>query len=226
MSAPATPRVCLRRLPGNACDPGPAWLNAAERERLSHMTAPRRRLQFLAGHELARVLAAEASGTPFAEWDLVADEHGAPRLLLGGAPCGWHVSLAHGGDWVAAAVAPVRIGIDIESAPRERDLAALARHAFAPRNAEDVVALAGDERRAAFYRYWALAEARGKHGGRGFQAHVARAQAFVERDPGAGQGATWQEGDTTLAAWIDEGPGDIGIEGWAAPVPRHWGIDP
>ena len=220
MTGRATPRVRLLRLDAEASNASPSWFNAAERERLERMTAPRRRRQFIAGHRLARELAAEASGSGFSDWDLVTDTHGAPRLVgRDGTPL--HVSLAHGGDWVACALASAPIGIDVESAPRPRELGALARHALAPGNADEVVALTGEERVAALYRYWALAEAQGKHGGRGFHAHVARANTFVEVRTADAPGCTWQAGDTTLAVWAED-LGGIVIEGWDAPLPRFW----
>jgi 4'-phosphopantetheinyl transferase len=223
MTRRATTRVRLLRLEADAADAPPAWLNDGERERLERMTAPLRRRQFIAGHRLARELAAATTGSGFATWDLVADEYGAPRLLAGGVASPWHVSLAHGGEWIACALATVPIGIDLESAPRPRDVAALARHALAPRNADEVVALADEARTAAFYRYWALAEAQGKHGGRGFHAHVARANTFVEVEAATASGGTWQADTMTLAVWLPGGdPRGIVIEGWDAPTPRFW----
>lgn len=52
-------------------------------------------------------------------------ESGSPRLLVGGAPSGINLSMAHSGRWVAVALAKgARVGVDVERArPRENFVA-------------------------------------------------------------------------------------------------------
>ncbi len=131
---------------------GMAWLGADERARLERFTRERRRRQFVLGRVLARQLAGALLGV-------------APReLVLGGAPgaapllAGASLSIAHSGEWIAAAVAVgVKVGIDIEVPDPSRDLVALARQAF------DDEALGRDP--STFYRAWCRAEAAFKLGG-------------------------------------------------------------
>lgn len=222
--SPVAVRVRLVRLAPDAPHAPEDWLTAVERARLDAMTAPRRRRQFVAGHRLARELAAQATGTHFDSWELHADALGAPRLSSrDGAARPLHVSLAHGGEWVACALGATALGIDLEAAPRDRDLEALARHAFSARNAAQIVACEGEARKAAFYRCWTLAEAQGKHDGRGFHAQASRTRTFRECAPAQAAGRTWQAGEVTLALWTPPARGlDVAVEGWDAPAPCYW----
>jgi 4'-phosphopantetheinyl transferase len=92
-----------------------AWLSVSERERLDGMRLEARRAQFVAGHWLTRVLLAEAFGRDPAEWRLL-ERRSLPPQAVDREDT--HVSISHSGDWIAAAVATVPIGIDLEQRPR------------------------------------------------------------------------------------------------------------
>jgi phosphopantetheinyl transferase len=217
-------RVRVIRATDTADRVAPAWFNAHERQRLEAMGSAQRRAQFLAGHRLAREMAAGPEASLHA-FDLVADAAGAPRLVrVDGGP-GFHVSLAHSGDWVACALADAPVGIDVETEARARDLDAVATYTFAPEHAALVRRLDGADKAAAFYRYWTLAEAQGKHAGHGLRPHEVRGLAWRECAPAAAAGITWQDGEVSLAVWCTPGA-RIDVSGWSAPAPRYWCVEP
>jgi 4'-phosphopantetheinyl transferase len=105
----------LARLPELPSD----WLSESESARLAGLRHPGRRAQYLAGHWLVRALLARARGGTAAQWILL------ERKSLPPAPHGrgegLRVSISHTDDWVAAAVADVAIGIDLERRTRLLD---------------------------------------------------------------------------------------------------------
>lgn len=120
MDTPITPRLAapwlqvepirsvLRRAPAGVSD----WLSPSERERYAGLRVASRANQFLAGHWLVREgLAARYGGEP-KDWPLRERRSLPPRPERQDCPA--QVSIAHSGDWVAAAVADEPIGIDLE----------------------------------------------------------------------------------------------------------------
>lgn len=144
--------------------PGPAldWLGAAERLRLSGITAPRRRAQFIAGRWLARQSLARRAGGCWRDYALSAPDCGAPQLLAWPAQAGaaqWHFSLSHSGDWLACAVAPYPVGVDVECCTRVRDFQALNGWLHTPAALHGWAARTAQQQQAWFYAQWALKEA-------------------------------------------------------------------
>lgn len=183
-----------------------AWLNAEERARLAAITASQRRLQFIAGHHLARCMAAEwAGGTP-GEWQLQARPGGAPMLVApsGGATAP-SVSLSHSGDWVGCVIADVAIGLDLESHTSTRDLGALAHHVLSVTELACWRTLPAAEQPAAFYALWTLKEAQGKHAGTGLRLHQARQQSFVAGTAVDAPGSTWQAPSLSVGVFGEPG---------------------
>lgn len=140
------------------------WLSEAEQARLSAMTAPRRRAQFLAGRRLARQCLAARAGGRWQDYALSAPEDGAPQVLAAPASAGgpWYFSLSHSGDWLACAVSPQPVGVDVECSDRARDFQALGEWMHEPAALQDAP---GDpqEQQAWFYAQWTLKEAWLKH---------------------------------------------------------------
>ncbi len=98
----------LQRLPGDASD----WLSASERERYAGLRVAARANQYLSGHWLVREGLARRFGEQARNWSL-RDRRGLPpQVEHGDQPC--FVSISHSGDWIAAAVAEVPLGIDLE----------------------------------------------------------------------------------------------------------------
>lgn len=185
---------------------GESWLTQHEHDRMLAISAPQRRRQFLAGHWLARVLAAQACGGEPGQWRLDTVDDPRPRLSCGGRPSLW-ASLSHSGTDVAAAVAHQPIGVDLEQSTRERDLVALSQFALAPEEAVQVAALApGPEQRARFHLLWTLKEARGKRSGEGMQ--PSKARRVAARPSAAAHAEAWH--------WALPGSGSLALAGWPA----------
>jgi 4'-phosphopantetheinyl transferase len=95
------------------------WLSESELARLAGLHHAARRAQYLAGHWLARVLLARAFGGAALHWALLERRSLPPAVQgQGGA---LRVSISHTEDWIAAAVANVAIGIDLEQRARILD---------------------------------------------------------------------------------------------------------
>jgi phosphopantetheinyl transferase len=95
------------------------WLSDSEQARLATIRNVARRAQYLAGHWLTRVLLARGFGGTPVLWSLLECKSQAPWVLDHADHL--KVSISHSGDWVAAAVATVAIGIDLEQRPRTLD---------------------------------------------------------------------------------------------------------
>ncbi len=204
-----------------AADAG-RWLTADEASRLQAMSAPVRRRSFLAGHWLARRLAADWLQADVARIALDRHADGRPQLLLDGAPSPLSLSLSHSGDWLACAIASVPVGIDVELPRRLRDLQALARFAFAPEEAKRLLHVAEEERAAIFHELWTLKEARGKRTGEGLLPEQSRRINTQPCDAGEAEATSWAFRDGALALAVDAGT-EIAIEGGESlGGARHW----
>jgi len=96
-----------------------AWLSGSELARFAAIHNVARQAQYLAGHWLTRVLLARAFGGAPGMWKLLEFKSQAPKVQDHADAI--RVSISHSGDWVAAAVATVAIGIDLEQRPRTLD---------------------------------------------------------------------------------------------------------
>lgn len=183
-----------------------AWLNAEERTRLAAIAAARRRLQFIAGHYLARCMAAEWCGGSPDTWQLRQRPGGAPMLEApGGHAVAPAVSLSHSGEWVGCAVAEVAIGLDLESHASTRDLGRLAHHVLSAEELARWRALPAAEQTSGFYALWTLKEAQGKHAGTGLRLHQARLQSFLAGSVTDAPGMTWQTPQLTVGVFAEPG---------------------
>ena len=137
---------------------GLGWLSEAEQARLSTMTATRRRAQFIAGRRLARQCLAAQAGGRWQDYALSAPDDGAPQVLVAPVPDPWYFSLSHSGDWLACAVSPKPVGVDVECSDRARDFQALNEWMHEPAVLRDAP---GDPQQlqAWFYAQWTLKEA-------------------------------------------------------------------
>lgn len=134
-------------------------LHAAEQARYHGFRHLRRRRIWLAGREL--LLAALACQLSYVEVAaLRTDASGAVRYGRGNL----HLSLSHSGEVLAAALADVPIGVDVER-PRPRACIAQAGRLFAPAEARYLRALVPAARPAKFYSLWTLKEAFAKAAG-------------------------------------------------------------
>lgn len=160
MSPPVT--LALARVADSAAQAeagGLAWLGDAERTRVGAITAPVRRAQFIAGRwTLRRLLAAELGGHLPPGFTLSAPHDGPPRLERPGAPS-LHLAVSHSGDWLACAVSPAPIGLDIEVPRPRRNLAGLIEAVCTPAEREALAALDPEAAQRRFFLVWTLKEA-------------------------------------------------------------------
>lgn len=197
------------------------WLTGVERTRLDGMRSAARRESFLAGHWLARRLAADWLGLGLTQVVLDAFADGRPALRVKGEPVPLSLSIAHSGDWLAVALGEVAVGVDLELPRRGRDLDALARFAFSADEARALGAMEEPAREAEFLNLWSLKEACVKRSGEGLrprQARSLRAQACEAADS---QARSWDfhGGAIALAAGCDA---RIEFAGWKAGAARCW----
>ncbi|MFA6985635.1 MAG: 4'-phosphopantetheinyl transferase superfamily protein [Arenimonas sp.] len=135
-------------------------------------------------------------------------------------------SLSHSGGWVAAAVAPFAVGIDLECESKSRDLLVLADEAFSPAECAELRRLPAGERAAAFYLYWTLKEATGKREGHGLRTETARRQQPISVEAADADVVSWQFASCSLAL-----AGEVGMSLRVLGLPvearqRYWQITP
>jgi len=164
-------------------------LSDQDRERLSHLLAPLRRQQFLAGRRLLQELAARFTGTPDRAWLLCREADGKRRLYTTEGQAGPYASISHDGRWVTAAVGQVPLGLDLTLRQRERDWPRIARGMFAPQVADALERLPDDRQQHDFCQHWALLEAWSKRSGRGLQRSLSRS--LLARACPAGEAEAW-----------------------------------
>ena len=181
----------------------PAWLGDDERARLAGITDPTRAAQFVAGHCLARHLAASLSGGSAEHWRLVVGAEGRRRLEHAQfAPL--FASISHARSLLAVAVGPQPLGVDLETSGRSRDWLAVARSVFSPAEVQALEALPETGRESSFLTTWTLKEAWAKRSGRGLQRQAARRCTARACDPADAEAWTWWQtgsGPLALAAW-------------------------
>jgi phosphopantetheinyl transferase len=102
---------------GSVALPAPeSYLSESELDRLARFKHDCRRAEFLAGRWLLRTLWQDRFGGELADFVLQERESQAPVLL---SVLEWReLSISHGGGFVAAAIAPKPIGIDVEASTR------------------------------------------------------------------------------------------------------------
>jgi 4'-phosphopantetheinyl transferase len=174
------------------------WMTPQERRRADAMRAPLRRRQFLAGHWLARRLAAAQSDSTPLEWRW--NESDGARRLSSPNSAPLHVSIAHCAEWIACAIHSAPLGIDLELPRRPRDYLALAREIGSSQELLALEAAPTTERESRFFLLWSLKEARGKHEGAGLRPERAREATALACDATPCEAISWQvEGGGSLA---------------------------
>jgi len=159
---PALLRVAVARVaqaphPGVAATPG--WLGASERRRWPTLR-PAARAAFVASRALLRELLQSATGIPAAAWEVSADAGVAPVASSPRTAHAVHVSLSHRLGWVAAAVADVAVGVDVEcERPARSDADERAALMLSPGESSEWRSVAAGEREAALLTRWTAKEA-------------------------------------------------------------------
>jgi 4'-phosphopantetheinyl transferase len=91
-----------------------SWLSASELARARRLRVPGRHQHYLAGHWLARMQLGQWLDCPPAAVALLERDNLPPQIV--DAPL--QLSLSHSGDWIACALSPAPIGIDLEQRGR------------------------------------------------------------------------------------------------------------
>jgi 4'-phosphopantetheinyl transferase len=178
-----------------------AWApNVAEAQRLLSIASPLRRQQFLAGRILLRRLLDEVTSGAAGNWSLSA-EAGPVRLTPRDASSPLYASISHRRDWVAAAVGPAALGIDIESAAPAPSSALVDRVTFALSEVE-AVALAGmpeAQREGRWRSLWTIKEAWLKCHGAPFELSRMGEIVATPAPSASANSVCWCDADLTLS---------------------------
>lgn len=196
------------------------WLTDDERIRYQSISSSQRQQQFLAGHYLARKMAARFHGNFVEDWIYSVDDNNQRRLKcrLSGLP-ELYVSLSHSGNWIAAGVSLSAIGIDIETYAKQRDFIAIASHVFSQAETNLLKSLAPDRLNRQFYLYWTLKECVAKQYGAGLKFEVSRAHASIPAVAATASLFSWQCPEYVLAmAGRENADSDIETLGLCEPA--------
>jgi len=140
-------------------DAMPAWLGASERRRWAAL-APAARHAFVASRALLRELLQSATGVPATAWDVSAEAGVAPVASTSAASAIIHASLSHRLGWVAAAVADVAVGVDVEcDRPARSDAGERAALMLSPGELDEWRSVAATAREDALLTRWTAKEA-------------------------------------------------------------------
>jgi 4'-phosphopantetheinyl transferase len=173
---------------------------AAEARRALTFTSPLRRQQFLAGRILLRRLLDEVTAGAADNWHLSA-EAGPVRLRPRDASVPLYASLSHRRNWVAAAVGPAPLGIDIDVVAPAPGSALVDRVAFAL-SAEEAKALAGlpeAQRESRWRSLWTLKEAWLKCHGAPFNLGGLGEIVAAAAPSASANSASWHDAELTLS---------------------------
>jgi len=154
-----------------------------ETERLQRLRVPSVRRELLASRALVRNVLSRYAGVTPADWRFVRGSHGRPEIAPVHGVTPLRFNLSHTRGMLVVAVAHGHdVGVDVESTTRDVGDARLAERFFAAREAADVVAREGDDRRERFFAYWTLKEAYIK--ARGLGLAIPLDQFWFDLEPG------------------------------------------
>lgn len=131
-------------------------LSRDEIQRAAKFHFPRDRNRFILAHRTLReILARYLDGEP-GQLVFSTNEYGKPSL----AGNSIQFNLSHSGSIALLAVSPhYKVGIDVELERPQVEIESLGRRFFSPSEYSELMSLPGEQRAAAFFRYWSLKEA-------------------------------------------------------------------
>ncbi len=146
-------RIALNRAPGDI-----SGLSADERSRAARFRADADRARFVASHAALRTILGLYAGRRPEDLIFRDGPHGKPSL---GEPSGTGIefNLSHSGGLAVVAVAPRRVGIDVEAARAVPEWEAIVARFFSPREQASFLLLPEALRPNAFFRVWTCKEA-------------------------------------------------------------------
>ncbi len=141
-----------------------AFLSREEQERLTSITHPSRRINYLTGHALVRTMAAQHFDLKPHQVPLIFNAAKKPLIHVEN----HHLSLSHSDQFAVVALGNVSVGVDVESFTRKADVEALAQNHCSLEEQNILIALPeGDARRSQYFKLWSLKEAFYKASGLG-----------------------------------------------------------
>lgn len=131
-------------------------LTDEEKAKAAGLSNPVLKARFAIGRGLRRKMLSGVAGIAPPELRFQESSDGKPRVENAD---GWDFNVSHSGDWVAAAVAQVAVGIDIEMMRPVREMESIAARYFHPDEAVAWRALVPGLREEAFFVLWSAREA-------------------------------------------------------------------
>lgn len=186
-------------------------LDEVERGRFAGYRREADKLRFLTGRALIRGVVARELGVAPIEVELDSScfecgkPHGKPKIV--GSTL--EVSISHSGDWVALAMTDgASVGIDVEEV-RDAEVDGLAGICFSPPELTTFKTVADEDRRGAFFTYWARKEAVLKATGKGMWVTMSKLTLAGHDEPPRVTASETSEVDITAVrmADLDRGPG-------------------
>lgn len=169
--------------------------SADERARVERFHFEHVRRRFIASHGALRQLLGQYLGVEPAKIAFITDDGGKPRIVRAAQSESSHdlrFNLSHSGELAIIAIAHgVEVGIDVEQFRAVSNLERLARRYFHAAEADEVLAVEGDQRDLLFMRCWTAKEAVVKAYGSGI---------------GAGLNLFRVPLEAAFAGWIDLSP--------------------
>ncbi|WP_030767567.1 MULTISPECIES: 4'-phosphopantetheinyl transferase family protein [unclassified Streptomyces] len=174
-------------------------LSPAERRVLRALPAWRR-AEWTAGRFLAERLVGEVVPAPADDVEIPPREDGSPRVVVGGSPMpALHLSISHTARYVAAALAPEPVGVDLCETDSADAVRRVADHFLSP----EELSLLGGERPDAVTWAWALKKAAVKADRSGVFGAAPRGIPVLGLRPpvlgGRRRAMVWRAGDAALA---------------------------
>jgi len=146
-------------VPQTADDEIDRWLDqldAEEKARAARFRFPGDKAAYVSAHALLRHMLTAVTGESN-EWQFRVQRSGKPELAAEHGFVGLHFNISHTSDFVACAVAPFPVGVDVETVERKTDFAISRR--FAARERATLAGVAPDAFALTFFRLWTLKEA-------------------------------------------------------------------
>jgi 4'-phosphopantetheinyl transferase len=184
-------------------------LDQVERDRYAGYRRDVDKHRFLTGRALIRAAAAAALDIAPGAVELDSScfdcgkPHGKPTVV----GSSLEVSISHSGEWVVLAVAEgVPVGVDVEEV-RAAEVDDLAGIAFSPAERATFRSVPAEDRRGAFFTYWARKEAVLKATGKGMSVAMSKLTLSAHDEPPRVAASTASEVDVAAVRMADLDPG-------------------
>lgn len=160
-----------------------SWITPSERDRYQAFRFERHRHSFLLTRALVRLVLSSYTDVAPGDWRFSIGSHGKPEIASPTPPFRLSFNLSNTEGMVVCLLArDVPVGVDVEHAERDGELASIAEHFFSPREVGDLKAAGPERLKERFFAYWTLKEAYIKARGLGLAIPLDQFS-FVLEDP-------------------------------------------